>query len=227
MRKTLLITTGLAWLALTAVASAAPVVTLTPGPEDPQYFASEPAGANGFTIDGITWTLVSGSAATAKGTTPGVSAAPLGMGTGPGGTTYMSIEAGGTELATWATPQTSLSIYWGSIDANVPGSASGGNINGLSITIDGYTLTGTDLMALGAGGTGSQTLPKDNQLVTITGLGDFTQVEFHTTRNAFEFTLGTPVPEPATWAMMALGFAGLGYAAFRRNSKGQMAVSAI
>jgi hypothetical protein len=82
-------------------------------------------------------------------------------------------------------------------------------------------------MALGAGGTGSQTLPKDNQLVTITGLGDFTQVEFHTTRNAFEFTLGTPVPEPATWAMMALGFAGLGYAAFRRNSKGQMAVSAI
>jgi PEP-CTERM motif len=29
------------------------------------------------------------------------------------------------------------------------------------------------------------------------------------------------VPEPATWAMMALGFAGLGYAAFRRNAKGR------
>ena len=28
-------------------------------------------------------------------------------------------------------------------------------------------------------------------------------------------------PEPSTWAMMALGFAGLGYAAFRRNSKGR------
>jgi PEP-CTERM motif len=35
------------------------------------------------------------------------------------------------------------------------------------------------------------------------------------------------VPEPSTWAMMMLGFAGLGYAAFRRNSKGQTAVSAI
>jgi hypothetical protein len=230
MRKTLLMTTGLAWLALTAAASAAPVVTLTPGPMDPQYFASEPAGANGFTIDGITWTLVSGSAATAKGTTPGISAAPLGMGTSTTtGTTYFSVEGGGTEMATWATPQKSLSIYWGSIDAAVPGSASGGNINDLSITIDGYTLTGVDLMGLGAGGTGSQFSPKDNQLVTITGLGDFTTVEFHTTRNAFEFSLGSSgsVPEPSTWAMMALGFAGLGYAAFRRNSKGQTALRAI
>jgi hypothetical protein len=29
------------------------------------------------------------------------------------------------------------------------------------------------------------------------------------------------VPEPSTWAMMVIGFAGLGYAAFRRNSKGR------
>ena len=195
---------------------------------DPQYFASEPAGANGFTINGITWTLVSGSAATAKGTTPGISAAPLGMGTGPTGTTYMAVEGGGTEMATWATPQTSLSIYWGSIDANVPGSASGGNINSFAITLDGYTLTGVDLMSMyGAHGTGSQGDPLANQLVTITGLAPFTTAEFSSTRNAFEFSLGTPVPEPATWAMMALGFAGLGYAAFRRNSKGQAPLSAI
>jgi hypothetical protein len=224
MRKTLLMTTGLAWLALTAAASAAPVVTLTPGPDDPQYFASEAAGANGFTLAGITWTLVSGSAATAKGTTPGISAAPLGMGTSTTtGTTYMSVEGGGTEMASWATPQTSLSIYWGSIDGNVPGAPSGGNINDLSITVDGYTLTGLDLMAMGAHGTGSQTDPKANELVTITGLAAFTTVEFHTSRNAFEFSLGSSssVPEPATWAMMMLGFAGLGYTAFRRNSKGR------
>src|SRR3984893_3018137 len=221
MRKTLLLTTGLAWLGLSGAAGAV-TGSLTPGPQDPQYFASEAAGQNGFTIDGVTWSLVSGSAATAKGTTPGVSAAPLGMGTSTStGTTYMSVQGGGTEMATWATPQTSLSIYWGSIDGNVPGSASGGNINDLSITVDGFTLTGLDLMALGAGGTGSQTLPKDNQLFRITGLGPFTTVEFHTTRNAFEFTLGAAVPEPATWAMMTLGFAGLGYAAFRRNSKGR------
>jgi PEP-CTERM motif len=220
MRKTLLMTTGLAWLALTAAASAAPVVTLTPGPEDPLYFASESAGANGFTIDGITWTDVSGVASTEKGTKPGVYAAPLGMGTSTTtGTTYMAVEGGGTELATFATPQTSLSIYWGSIDANVPFTPSGGNINDLSITVDGYTLTGLNLMAMGAHGTGSQTDPLSNQLVRITGLTPFTEVEFHTTRNAFEFSLGAGVPEPSTWAMMALGFAGLGYAAFRRNSK--------
>jgi PEP-CTERM motif len=224
MRKTLLMTTGLVWLALTAAASAAPVVTLTPGPQDPQYFASEGAGDNGFTLDGITWTDVSGVAATEKGTLPGTYAAPLGMGTSTTtGTTYMAVEGGGTELATWATPQTSLSIYWGSIDADVAGAPSGGNVNDLSITVDGYTLTGLDLMAMGANGSGSQTDPKANQLVTITGLTAFTEVEFHTTRNAFEFSLGSSssVPEPATWAMMMLGFAGLGYTAFRRNSKGR------
>jgi hypothetical protein len=223
MRKTLLMTTGLAWLALTAAASAAPVVTLTPGPEDPQYFAPEAAGQNNFTLGDITWTLVSGSAATAKGTTPNVSAAPLGMGTSTTtGTTYMAVEGGGTEMATWATPQTSLSIYWGSIDADVAGSPSAGNVNGFSITIDGYTLTGLDLMAMGAHGNGGQGDPLANQLVTISGLGAFTTVEFTTSKNAFEFSLGAAaIPEPATWAMMMLGFAGLGYAAFRRNSKGR------
>jgi hypothetical protein len=31
----------------------------------------------------------------------------------------------------------------------------------------------------------------------------------------------TTVPETSTWATMTLGFAGLGYAAFRRSAKGQ------
>jgi choice-of-anchor A domain-containing protein len=33
----------------------------------------------------------------------------------------------------------------------------------------------------------------------------------------FEGTISSPVPEPSTWAMMALGFAGLGFAGFRRR----------
>jgi hypothetical protein len=215
MHKTLLLTTGLAWLAFTGAAGAVSV-TLTEGPSDPQYFASEAAGQNDFTLGDITWTLVSGSAATAKGTTPGVSAAPLGMGTGPNGTTYMSVEGGGVELATWATPQTSLSIYWGSIDGNAGGN---NNLNSLAITIGGYTLTGADLVSLGALGTGNQNLPADNQWVTITGLGDFTQVSFSSTGNAFEFSLGSGVPEPSTWAMMGLGFAALGFMGWRESRK--------
>jgi hypothetical protein len=215
MRKTLLLTTGLAWLAFSGTAGAVSV-TLTEGPSDPQYFAPEAAGQNNFTLGDITWTLVSGSAATAKGTTPGVSAAPLGMGTGPHGTTYMSVEGGGVELATWATPQTSLSIYWGSIDGDAGGN---NNLNSLAITIDGYTLTGADLVSLGASGTGNQTDPADNQWVTITGLGAFTQVSFSSTSDAFEFSLGSGVPEPSTWAMMGLGFAGLGFMGWRGSRK--------
>jgi hypothetical protein len=89
----------------------------------------------------------------------------------------------------------------------------------VSVTVDGYTLTGSDLVALGASGTGNQNSPTNNQWVTITGLGPFTTVDFHDAgKNAFEFSLGSGVPEPSTWAMMVLGFAGLGYAAFRRNS---------
>jgi PEP-CTERM motif len=212
MRKTLLLTTGLAWLAFSGAASAAVSVTLHEGPSDPQYFAPEAAGQNNFTLGDITWTLVSGSAATAKGTTLNVSAAPLGMGTGPDGTTYMSVEGGGVESATWATPQTSLSIYWGSIDGN-------SNLNSLAVTIDGYTLTGADLITLGALGAGDQTSPADNQWVTIAGLGAFTQVSFSSTSNAFEFSLGSGVPEPSTWAMMGLGFAGLGLMGWRETRK--------
>jgi PEP-CTERM motif len=215
MRKTLLLTTGLAWLAFTGAAGAAVNVTLQEGPSDPQYFAPEAADQNNFTLDGITWTLVSGSAETAKGTTPDISAAPLGMGDGPDGTTYMSVEGGGVEMATWATPQTSLSIYWGSIDGN-------SNLNSLAITIDGYTLTGADLVSLGALGQGNQTDPADNEWVTITGLGPFTQATFSSTSNAFEFSLGSGVsgvPEPSTWAMMGLGFAGLGFMGWRGSRK--------
>jgi hypothetical protein len=224
MRKTLLMTTGLAWLALTAAVSATPVVTLTPGPDDPLYFNAEAAGQDDFTLGGITWDDASGIADTEKGTLTDVYAAPLGMGTSTTtGTTYMAVEGGGTETATFAKAQTSLTLYWGSIDGG-----EGGNLNTLSITVDGFTLTGADLVALGASGAGSQTDPDSNELVTITGLLPFTEVSFSSTQDAFEFsivptTVATTgsTPEPGTWAMMMLGFAGLGYAAFRRNTKGR------
>ena len=45
--------------------------------------------------------------------------------------------------------------------------------------------------------------------VTFTGDGQFTG----------SMTAITAVPEPSTWAMMILGFAGLGFMAYRRKSK--------
>jgi hypothetical protein len=34
-----------------------------------------------------------------------------------------------------------------------------------------------------------------------------------------DVTFASPVPEPATWALLLLGFAGIGFVAYRRNSK--------
>src|ERR1700722_8836493 len=220
MRKTLLITTGLAWLALTGAASAAVQVVLTPETAlSPNYFVGKTVGSHDFTVGTDTWSLLSGTAGIATGTTPNVSANPLGD-TLP----YMSVEADSTEQVIFGTAQTSISIYWGSIDGNQGGN---NNLNTIAITIDNYTLTGADLVNMGATGTGDQTGPLGNELVTITGLAPFTTATFSSTNNAFEFSLAaTPVtqtggtPEPATWAMMMIGFAGLGYAAFRRHSNG-------
>ena len=36
--------------------------------------------------------------------------------------------------------------------------------------------------------------------------------------------MGIAVPEPSTWAMMLLGFAGLGYAAWRGGRKGGVSI---
>jgi hypothetical protein len=43
------------------------------------------------------------------------------------------------------------------------------------------------------------------------------------TNTGFVNKLDAPVPEPSTWAMMLLGFAGLGYAAFRRRPSPRLA----
>jgi hypothetical protein len=213
MRKTLLMTTGLAWLALTGAAGAA-TVTLTPETAlSPNYFVGQSVGSNTFSVGADKWSLVSGTAQIETGTIPQFSADPLGD-TLP----YMSVEGGGTEQVVFGTARTSISIYWGSIDGN-----QGGNNNLNTLTLGSFTLTGADLVALGVGatGTGDQFSPAGNQLVTITGLAPFTTATFHSTANAFEFSIGSAIPEPSTWAMMLLGFAGLGYAAFYRNSKGR------
>jgi hypothetical protein len=215
MRTAFLMTTGLAWLALTGAASA--TISLSPGPEDPQYFAGQSVGATNFTIAGDVWSLVSapGTAGVQKGTTPDFAAAPLGMGTSTTtGTPYMSIEGGGTEQVVLAHAVSSITIYWGSID----GSTTGGNLN--SVTIGDTVITGHDLVLAGADGSGNQFSPAGNQSVTISGIGEFQTIQFSSSANAFEFSLAS-VPEPSTWAMMVLGFAGLGYAAFRQNAKGR------
>ena len=68
-------------------------------------------------------------------------------------------------------------------------------------------------------------------LTEILGPGTY-YVEITGTNNVSKLGVGgsvitSNVPEPGTWAMMALGFAGLGYVAFRRNMKPPAVAEAI
>ena len=82
-------------------------------------------------------------------------------------------------------------------------SSAGGGVTGFIIT---GTLSAADLA--GAGITPTETAP-EGKLFTF--------------NNAFitASVQTAAIPEPSTWAMMLLGFAGLGYAGFRRNKKGR------
>ena len=68
-----------------------------------------------------------------------------------------------------------------------------------------------------ANGAGNQSDTFDNKWFRILGTDPFTSFTVISTRNAFEFDMAGGVPEPSTWAMMLIGFAGLGYAAFVRR----------
>nr|WP_084777368.1 PEP-CTERM sorting domain-containing protein [Bradyrhizobium sp.] len=62
---------------------------------------------------------------------------------------------------------------------------------------------------------------KDNPAGYLFGLNlaGASTITFGTTETAFEFAFTSPVPEASTWAMMMLGFAGLGFMAYRRRNQ--------
>lgn len=91
-------------------------------------------------------------------------------------------------------------------------SASGGGLSYTGANIETFTdaVDGTSQVAFGLNGLGTIRLQNVN-LIDLTG--SVTQ----------PFTIGTEqvsaVPEPSTWAMLLLGFAGVGFMAYRRKSK--------
>jgi hypothetical protein len=123
----------------------------------------------------------------------------------------------------------SFNIDWGSIDAlmtNPDGSPRYDNTLTVFTAFPINTqdsVTGSQLAAagvFGVNGFGSQTSANDNQWFNIRDTaGPILFFTASSTQNAFEFDMGSSVPEPSTWAMMMLGFVGLGYAAFRRSAK--------
>jgi hypothetical protein len=173
---------------------------------------------NWSAFDNVTVGLQSGSTITNAGPITFTTDGSVAVGTNvnvnaalPGDTSnYLWGVRGAT--VTFANAVKSFDIYWGSIDGN------SSNNNSLVLNLGSDTITGDDLVSMGlANGAGNQSDTFDNKWFRILDTDPFTSFTVISTRNAFEFDMAGGVPEPSTWAMMLIGFAGLGYAAFHRR----------
>jgi hypothetical protein len=114
----------------------------------------------------------------------------------------------------------SLTIVWGSPN-NINTNQSDGNkvtfwsgANGSGSVIGSVTVA--DLV--GAFGGVIDNTQDPGFLIGFNMSTAFNSVVFSTGPSAFEFAIASPIPEPSTWAMMILGFAGVGFMAYRRKS---------
>jgi hypothetical protein len=136
---------------------------------------------------------------------------------------YLAAVGGGGSVTLQANQQiTGLNLLWGTVDASDP------TRNVVLTTNNGVnTITGVDIFNAMQSFCGScATSGNFEAYVTITGLASFDTLTFSdATQNAFEFLPGTlpnavgGVPEVSTWAMMILGFFGVGFMAYRSKSK--------
>lgn len=141
-----------------------------------------------------------------------------GNGAQPFGTSgnYLSVLGGGTENVSFSN-RSSFSFFWGSID----------DFNTIVVhtTTGDASFTGLQVAGIvgnGVQATGCQNVTNCNRYFTFTDAdaGSFiTGFSMSSTQNSFEITNISAVPEPATWAMMILGFLGLGFLGYRKSSK--------
>jgi hypothetical protein len=108
----------------------------------------------------------------------------------------------------------SISFLWGSVDSYNTLQFLDASMNVLA------TFTGIDIFNPA---NGNRTDPNTNPIVTfsLTGsdVSNFSYLRLSSTSNAFEIDdlLVGPVPEPASWALMLLGFCGIGIALRRKR----------
>jgi hypothetical protein len=137
-------------------------------------------------------------------------------------TNYLAVLGGGSEEIAYSALKSSFGLYWGSADTYNSLTFYNGN-NAVA------TISGADVdPPLAANG--GQTDYASNGYILISALPLFDRVVAASSSNSFEFDNvvaggASAVPEPSTWAMLLLGFAGLGYAGFRRR-KGPIAAFA-
>jgi hypothetical protein len=188
------------------------------------WTSGTPTGVSSVTFSGGT-TAQSGVYEGDKLSPTGLAASPLGnVGSNPSAaTTQYFVAGGGNGVVTvnYTDNQTALEILWGTVDS---GSTRNVLANGTTI-LDGQTLLGDMATFVGGAATIGSLDQNFEALIKITGFTATNQFTFTDgSSNSFEFLLGqqaaaSAVPEPATWAMMILGFFGVGFMAYRQKSK--------
>jgi hypothetical protein len=124
----------------------------------------------------------------------------------PAGTAYLSVLGGGSATYTFASPVSSFEFDWGSVDS----------YNTLTINSTGADPVVVPGLSFPNAANGNQTDAGTNGLFRVyaTAGETFSSVTFASSQNSFEvdnLAVGG-VPEPASWALMILGFGGAGAA---------------
>jgi PEP-CTERM motif len=140
--------------------------------------------------------------------------------TATGGATgqFFATSPGEAETFTFASDVKDVGLYIGSLDAE--------NVLVIHTTSGDITYTGPQLATVpGAGlpGDGTPTITgstSNGRFTFVDSFADITGItvseSLGTSSNSFEVAqITTSVPEPSTWAMMGLGFAGLAFAGYR------------
>jgi len=123
----------------------------------------------------------------------------------PSGTPYLSVLGGGSATYTFTGEVTAFEFDWGSVDS----------YNTLTITSTGADPIIVPGLSFPNAANGNQVDAGTNGLFRVAGTeGEhFTSVTFSSSSNSFEvdnLAVGGGVPEPASWALMIVGFGGAG-----------------
>jgi hypothetical protein len=217
MKKFLALSVGAVLFMASSAANAVVLISSSIGPTSPTPgstidFDTTPVGTTGSFSAGPGSFL--GGGVVVNGSSTNNYAAPASTGNFPAdATNYMAILAGKTETITFATLFNSFGLLWGSIDG----------FNTIQFFNNGVAVTNVihgDGLGVPINANGDQASPNSNRYVTFSNI-TFDSVTLFSGQNSFEFDNATvaAVPEASSWAMMIIGFLGVGLFAYRRRGE--------
>jgi hypothetical protein len=159
------------------------------------------------TASGYSWSSGTGVVldnTTGSGAEPAVANGVYGTGN------YLSILGGASETLSVTKPGiNTIELYIGSLDT----------YNTLFFAGPNVTYTGADLGLLSGAANGAQTASNTNGVFEFTFSAPVTGVTFSSSSNSLEIaSISAGVPEPGVWAMMLVGFGGMGAMMRRRRA---------